>query len=123
MIHRFFPSRAVSLPLISALLALASTDASANYFCTGTVDAVGVNPDGTVYLSSSGAGFSYVSLCMIGTTYNGVSSDTCKSILATLLAAKASGLQTQWAFNDSLSCTTHTAWAPLTGWYYGPIAL
>jgi hypothetical protein len=107
-----------TLLLIASLLV--AGPAAANYFCQGTIDSVEVSPSGAVEAYSAAAGLNYVTLCAIGATANGVSSDTCKAILAVLLAAHASGAQVQWAFSDSLTCTTHPAWAWLTGWYYGP---
>lgn len=37
-----------------------------------------------------------------------------------LLTAQTSGKQIELWFNDSLTCTTHPAWAWLSGWYWGP---
>jgi hypothetical protein len=101
--------------------------ASASYFCTGSIDSVGVDPDGSVIMSSSAAGLSWVTLCSVSTTVNdgvyGISPDACKGVLATLLRAQATGATVQWGFLDSLTCTTHTAWTQLMGWYFGPIVL
>lgn len=44
------------------------------------------------------------SVCQIDSTLNGVSPDACNAMLATLLAAKATGAQVMWDFNDSLTC-------------------
>jgi hypothetical protein len=108
----------IVLQLTVALLTTES--AFANYFCTGTVDQVTVSPSGVVIFTSSTVGLNYVYLCQIGTTINSVDSDPCKSILAVLLTAHATGAQIDLAFSDSLTCSTHPAWAWLTGWYYGP---
>jgi hypothetical protein len=102
------------------LALLASHAAFANYSCTGTVDQVSVDPNGVVILTSATVGLNAVYLCAIGTTMNGVDSDPCKSILAVLLTAHATGAQIDLSFSDSLTCSTHPAWAWLTGWYYGP---
>jgi ribose/xylose/arabinose/galactoside ABC-type transport system permease subunit len=97
-----------------------SQSALANYTCTGSVDQVNVSPNGVVVLVSASMGLTSVYLCQIGTTTNGVDTDPCKSILAVLLTAHAIGGQIDLSFSDSLTCTTHPAWAWLTGWYYGP---
>ena len=98
-----------------------------SYFCTGTIDSVGVNPDGTVQIDSSAAGLRYAKLCSLNATVNtGVNQippDTCKGVLATVLRAQATGATVQWGFLDASTCSGHTAWVQLTGWYYGPIVL
>jgi hypothetical protein len=108
----------VVLYLMAALLA--SESAFANYSCTGSVDQVNVSPTGVVVLVSATMGLTSVYLCQIGTTTNGVDSDPCKSILAVLLTAHTTGAQIDLSFSDSLTCSTHPAWAWLTGWYFGP---
>jgi hypothetical protein len=114
--------------LSAAVVGLAlPVPASANYFCTGSIDSAGVDPDGSVIINSPAAGFSFVTLCSISATVNdgvfGITPDTCKGILATVLRAQSTGATVQWAFLDSLTCTTHTAWTQLMGWYYGPIVM
>jgi hypothetical protein len=106
--------------ITSLLLGILPAIASANYFCTGPVDNIGVDINGTVWMTSSTVGFSYVPICSVSTTTNGPTTAACQAILATLLRAQATGAQVQWAFNDSLTCSTHPAWQWLTGWYWGP---
>lgn len=103
-----------------AVALLASGAAFANYTCTGSVDQVNVSPTGVLVLVSSAMGLTDGYLCQIGTTMNGVDTDPCKAILAVLLTAHATGAQIDLSFSDSLTCSTHPAWAWLTGWYYGP---
>jgi len=124
VMKRFQPSR-----LAIALLACLSfsTPAWATYSCIGTVDAVSVSPGtGIVVLYVSG-GLNAVYLCNVDTnssSANGtVTPAECKAFLAILMSAQASGRSIQLTFNDSLTCTTHDAWAWLTGWYYGPVLL
>ena len=109
---------AVVLQLTAALLV--SQAAFANYSCTGTVDQIDVSPTGVVVFASASMGLTSVYLCQIGTTMNGVDPEPCKSIVAVLLTAHATGAQIDLSFSDSLTCSTHPAWAWLTGWYYGP---
>jgi hypothetical protein len=106
--------------LYVASVAVASQSAFAAYSCNGVIDQVNVSPNGVVIVDSTAAGLQSVYLCQIGTTANGVSPDACKAILSLILAAKLSGASVLWSFSDSLTCTTHPAWAWLGGWYYGP---
>jgi len=106
--------------LCAASVAVASQSAFATYSCNGVIDQLNVSPNGVVIVDSTTAGLQSVYLCQIGTTANGVSPDACKAILSLLLAAKLSGTSVLWNFSDSLTCTTHPAWAWLGGWYYGP---
>jgi hypothetical protein len=103
-----------------------SLPAWGNYSCVGTIDSVGVSPGtGWVILSSTSAGFASVYLCLLeGTTTsnNGnVTPGQCKAMLTTLQMAVATQQGIELDFSDSLTCTTHPAWAQLTGWYYGPV--
>ena len=93
--------------------------AQATYQCTGTVTDLAISP-GTGTVAATVGTLSWVYLCQIGATYNGVSSDVCKAIYSHLLSAKSTGKQEMFWFNDTLTCTTHPAWANLTGWYFGP---
>lgn len=94
--------------------------AFANYFCIGPLDDVNVSPSGVVVVTSRASGLLAVYLCQIGNTTNGVGPDQCKAILSALLAANATGQSVEWAFDDSLTCSTHPSWSWLTGWYFGP---
>lgn len=113
--------------MTAALVAIVSAmPAWGNYSCVGTIDSVGVSPGtGWVIFSSSSDGFASVYLCLLeGTTAtnNGnVSPGQCKTMLGTLQIAVATQQKIELDFSDSLSCTTHPAWAQLTGWYYGPV--
>lgn len=116
--------KSASAMVVSLLFA---APAWATYSCIGTVDAVSVSPGtGIVVLYVSG-GLNAVYLCNLDASSpsaNGTVTPTqCKAFLALLLSAQASGRSVQLTFNDSLSCTTHDAWALLTGWYYGPVLL
>lgn len=111
---------------LAVMAVAAAMPAWANYSCVGTIDSVGVAPaTGWVIFSASSVGFASVYLCLLeGTTTsnNGnVTSGQCKAMLATLQMAVATQQRIELDFTDSLSCTTHPAWAQLTGWYYGPV--
>ena len=114
-----------TLILAAVTTAALPLPASANYFCQGSIDQVGVSPDGFVIVVSAQATLSYVVVCSVTFAANNgvysISTDTCKGILATLLRAQATGASVQWGFNDALSCSGHTAYQQLTGLYWGPI--
>jgi len=105
---------------VCTLFTFSASVAQANYFCTGVVDAVDVSPTGVVVVDSPAAGLRSFYVCQIGATTNGVGPDVCKAILAVLLASRTTGQLVEWAFSDTLTCSTHPSWAWLTGWYYGP---
>ena len=113
---------------ISAIVAsLITLPAFANYSCSGTVDSVTVTPGTGVVIFSSSSGLGAVYLCQIENTTssaNGaVTPAQCKAFLSILMTANATGQQVQFAFSDTLTCTTHPSWATLTGWYFGPMLL
>jgi hypothetical protein len=96
---------------------------STTYQCTGAVSDLVIAPNGVV--TATVGSLQWVELCSVnsGSTFNGVASDACKVVFAHLLAAKTAGNQEAFWFNDGASggtCTSHTAWQPLTGWYFGP---
>lgn len=114
---------------LGASLGLAGSGVSSAYPCTGTLDWVAMNPSGTVTVSSQSSGLAVFYVCQMDGTMNGVSTDTCKSMLATLLTALATGTQVTWNFNDSLTCNRATFnsgnWYALSAspssWYFGPM--
>jgi hypothetical protein len=119
MTHCF--QKSLAIQVAAALCGLmAASGAYANYFCTGPVVNVVLSPSGLVTVNAPAAAMNFVYLCQIGATYNGVGSDSCKAILSTLLAARVSAQPITVGYSDSLTCSTHPAWAALTGWYYGP---
>jgi hypothetical protein len=98
----------------------ASAPAWANYACQGPVKGVTLSPAG-VLSAEQIAGFSWVYICQVaGVGTMNTDHDTCKAIYAMLLAAEAQGKGVRLWFDDSLTCSTHPAWAVLTGWYWGP---
>jgi hypothetical protein len=110
--------------LAAAIVAMSlAAPAWANYVCQGTIDSVALNTGGTVTVQSTAAGLYPAFICAIGTTVNGVGPEQCKAILAMLITARTSGQQVQWYFSDGLTCTTHPAWAWLSGWYHGPVLM
>lgn len=104
----------------TSLALMSASPAFATYMCQGPIEAVALNPSGTVTVVSVASGLNTFYVCQIGSTTNGVTSEVCKAIYSQLLTAKATGQAVQWYFSDALSCTTHPNWDWLTGWYYGP---
>lgn len=75
----------VCLALLSA-----SSSTFASYTCSGQVRGVSIDTGGDVLVESVGS-LSWPRLCNIRATANGVPSDVCKPIYASLLAAQATG--------------------------------
>ena len=111
--------RIIALQMILLIFAMQSTFAQATYTCSGPVTGVAINPGGFVVPGSMG-GFNWVYVCQLGTNYNGVTPEACKAIYATLLIAQMSGKHVMLWFDDGGNCASHSAWAPLQGWYFGP---
>jgi hypothetical protein len=110
--------------LLTILVASAfAANANAAVFCQGTINRVGVNPLGVVNVYAPALATDFVYICQIGDHTNGVSPEACKSILATLLSAKAQEKEVRWAFNDSTACGQRPTWSWLQNWYWGPIVM
>lgn len=118
------------LLVLGVTLGLGTSGLASAYECTGTIDWVSLNPEGTVTVSSQSSGLAVFYVCQIDSTQNGVSPNICNAMLATLLSAKATGAQVTWGFSDSVGCNRATFnggnWYWLGGapssWYYGPQA-
>lgn len=109
------------LLLLSVFFAVFSVSSASAYDCLGKVNTLVIGPNGTV--NATLGNISWVSLCNVSTTYNGVAPDSCKSIYSTLLAAKLADKNVRMWFGDtSNNCTNtaHPAWADLKDWYFGP---
>lgn len=99
--------------LLGAALSLQAGRAEAVVDCTGQVSnlSLGLNVSGTVTLSLAG-GPAWVYLCTTaGAPINGVATDVCKTMDATLLLAKATGKQVLIRFYEHESCTAIPPWA------------
>ena len=109
-----------------ALGAIVPLQASAtNYICNVVITYAGVNPDGSVLISASN-GISYDTICSVSTTFSngvyGITTDTCKAILATVLRAQATGASVQLGFQNNDYCGSPPGgYSPLNGLYFGPI--
>jgi hypothetical protein len=99
---------------IVALLTLMWGNAYAQVDCRGTVESLSMQLDslGTVTLSISG-GPRYTYVCNIDPTVtrNGVSPTVCKTMYATLMAAKLAAKKVTMRFYDYTSCSSVPAWA------------
>jgi hypothetical protein len=101
----------------------------ATYSCTGTLDWVATDPNGTVTVSSSSSGLGVFYPCSIGTVMYGVSTDACKGMLALLMMARSTGANVTWFFSDSLNCNRSAYnggnwyWlnAAPSAYYFGPL--
>jgi hypothetical protein len=111
-----------------AFLATHSAHAVASQ-CAYKVTKVSHHLGGWVYASFASPGgpmlLDYMLLCNVDSAAGGISASTCKSMLATLLTAKASQSTVVMWFDQptAFSCSTTLSWANLgqsTGWYFGP---
>ena len=79
--------------------------------CTGTITNLSIQLDGygtvTVGLSS-GPNFSYV--CAVNYALNGVDPVVCRTLYASLMAAKLAGKRVLIRFHDHESCTSIPNW-------------
>jgi len=100
-------------------LFLYSAFTNADIDCTGKVTSLTVQLDsvGGVTLALEG-GPSMVNICGVASTYNNVAPDACKTMYATLMAAKLSNKKVLMRFyGNYTSCATIPAWtAPPVGW-------
>jgi hypothetical protein len=86
--------------LIFTAVLTTTPDASANYLCTGQVNYLGIDSGGDVVVSlASGP---YHKMCsIVNQGEYGIVPTVCKTIYATLLAAKPSGRQVSIYYTDN----------------------
>jgi hypothetical protein len=107
----------------TAILAASTAASAATYTCTGPVVGLAIGPSGIITAESI-AGIQWPYICYVKSDGAlNTTGEICKSIYAMLLATQTSGKSVRLWFNDDLSCSTHPAWANLTGWYFGPVML
>jgi hypothetical protein len=100
---------AVATSLIAGLFGSATASA---VDCTGSVSTLSLQLDtlGTVTVSlSNGPSFTY--LCAVDGVRNAVSPTVCRTMYATLVAAKTTGKSVLIRFHDHGTCTAVPAWA------------
>jgi hypothetical protein len=87
--------------------------------CTGTITNLSVmlNGEGVVTLGLS-SGPSYTYLCAVNNDTNGVAAQVCRTMYATLVAAKLAGKPVLIRFYDYSTCSAVPNWAPAgtLGW-------
>jgi hypothetical protein len=106
---------------VAAMSLLTTPLAWAGYSCTGIVSGTQIAPNGNVGAANM-AGMTWIFLCNVSISVNGVDPSTCKAIYATLLAAEAQGRGvTLWLNDEPNTCASHPEWGMLTGWYWGPM--
>jgi hypothetical protein len=108
---------------VAVVLALASVQAQAAvYSCEGSVGNVTTARGGDLLLETF-AGSSWMILCNLTTTLNGMTPDQCKTVYSQLLAAQLAGKKVRLWFNDNLTCSTQGGWQVASGWYFGPTVM
>lgn len=102
------------------LLCLFSTQTFA-YTCAGKVKGVSMSPTGTLMAESIGP-LVWPKLCNVSSQQRGIAPETCQNIYSLLLTAQTTNKSVMFWFNDGKDCSvdSHTPWADLTGWYFGP---
>lgn len=105
--------------LIAALAFFSFTANASDYVCSGFVKGVSLSPNGSLMVESIGP-LNWPRLCNVSGTHRSISPETCKNIYSMLLTAQSTKKQVMFWFNDGQNCSSHTAWADLTGWYFGP---
>jgi hypothetical protein len=100
--------RVVCILLLSSVV-LALPAYASDYGCAGPVTLLFINSGGVVAVGGPG-GLPPISICSVNGGYGPFSADTCKTIYATLLAAKLSGQNIQINFSDNLTCVTQPPW-------------
>lgn len=111
----------VRILAVCAAIVAPTTARAAQYSCLDYV--VVSSGRGASIMVSSYAGSTYVYLCSMASTANGVTAEECKRVYATLLAAQLAGKRVRMWFDDALTCSTQPYWAFATGWYWGPEVL
>jgi hypothetical protein len=110
------------LAILTGWFALCGAAVAEEYSCTGQVTGGTIAPNGIVSVSGL-AQASWPYICDVnGTSPNGVTRETCRSILALLLSAQASRKSVQIWYDDVLSCTTRPSRTWMR-WHWGPTLL
>lgn len=98
------------LVLLLSMTILALPAYASTYVCTGTVTYLGVDSvDNGVIVVGGPGGLPDIGLCSLSQA-GAFTTDACKAIYATLLAAKLSGQTISISFSDNLTCSTQPAW-------------
>jgi hypothetical protein len=104
--------------LLATLLAFSSASNALTIDCSGKVTVLSLQaPGGLITLSLLG-GPSYIYLCNVEQTYNGISATTCKQMYQTLMLAKITGASMGFRFDNQTTCAAIPQWqaVPLNGW-------
>jgi hypothetical protein len=118
---------AMACAALGAIVPLQASAQTTTYLCNVIINYVGVNPDGSVLVSASN-GISFDTICSVSASFNnnvyGITTDTCKAMLATLLRAQATGASVQLGFQNNDYCANPPGgFEPLNWLYFGPIIL
>lgn len=100
-------------------LLTASFDASANFGCYGTVNYLGMEGNGNVFVSLSDTNHIH-SICSVNERGAfGVTTAACKSMYATLLLAKSTSRSVGLYYSDmTFTCATLPNWGTMPSTYF-----
>jgi hypothetical protein len=91
---------------------LAATESYGAVDCTGTITNLSLQMDGGGIVTlglSSGPSYSYI--CSTVADYNGVPAGLCRTMYATLVAAKLAGKRVMFRFYSHATCAAVPNWA------------
>ena len=92
------------------------------YTCQGKVVGLSIDPKSGAILAERIGTLLWPRLCSVSFQLNDVSPASCKIVYSALLTAQSTNKEVIMWFNDDKNCNqnSHTPWATLTGWYFGP---
>lgn len=108
------------IPLIlGASIFFTSFNASANFGCGGTVNYLGMESNGNVFVSLNDINHIHA-ICSISDQGTfGVTTAACKSMYATLLLAKSTSRTVQLYYSDmAFTCATLPSWGKMPSTYF-----
>lgn len=96
--------------LLLMLSCFSASAVSADTWCEGTVNSLGIKKDGLVYVSGPG-GLPVVYLCNVQNKDNGVEVESCKTMYSTLLAAQSQKRSVNITFAPKIAaCSELESW-------------
>lgn len=111
-------NRKIALIFGASLFAV-SFEASANFSCNGTVNYLGMDDGGNVFVSLNDTNHIH-SICSVNAqSAFGVTATACKSMYGTLLLAKSTGRNVSLYYRDmTYTCATIPNWGQMPSTYF-----
>ena len=97
--------------LLISLLVVMSTVGNASEVCTGKIERLGISPtNGDVHIQIQPSTGMF-QICNVDEAWGRLSTETCKTMYSTFLAARMSGMEVSLMFPDGFSCSSLGSWA------------